>query len=303
MELWVSGFNAWGQLDFSEEEKEGLDSRDLKTFKCKLKDKHIEILRTSFSATLRRSSHNLLTTGTSDGLISHCLALQDSFPTLAQAGNEQLVKFSDFPSTSLTNFSSLGALQSSNGTDLKLPEELQQIVANQTTFTALSKEGGRVYTWGDGRYPNCLGREVSDEYPANMPCIVDDLAELPGGEIRKVSSGGYVTAALTEDNDLYVWGGRAGQKAVLDGLGGSPMPTDLDGDDVWDVAVGMNHILAVTMDRRLFVVGDNGNGQLGLDVQELDSWVEVKLPLKEGNHIVGVHAGYKNSFVLVAKAS
>lgn len=110
-----------------------------------------------------------------------------------------------------------------------------------------------------------------------------------------------MTAALTDDNDLYIWGGRAGQKAILDGLEGSPMPIDLEGEDVWDVAIGMNHILAATMSRRLFVVGEGGNGQLGLglDVKEIEDWREVKLPLKEGQRIVGVHAGYKNSFVSV----
>lgn len=52
MELWASGFNAWGQLNISG--GNGLDSRDLKTFKCVLEDEHIEILRTSLSATLSK---------------------------------------------------------------------------------------------------------------------------------------------------------------------------------------------------------------------------------------------------------
>lgn len=128
---------------------------------------------------------------------------------------------------------------------------------------------------------------------------MEDLAELPGGGIRKISSGGYVTAALTDDNDLYVWGGRAGQKAILEGLEGTPLPVDLDGEDVWDVAVGMNHIIALTVGRKLFVVGEGGHGQLGADVNELEEWNEVKLPLEEGQRILSVHAGYKNSFVLV----
>lgn len=42
-------------------------------------------------------------------------------------------------------------------------ENIIQLLANQTTFTALSK-AGQVWTWGDGRYEACLGREVSDEW-------------------------------------------------------------------------------------------------------------------------------------------
>lgn len=50
MELWASGFNAWGQLDFEElpETRPG----DLKEFKCILRQEHIETVRTTLSATL-----------------------------------------------------------------------------------------------------------------------------------------------------------------------------------------------------------------------------------------------------------
>jgi len=41
-------------------------------------------------------------------------------------------------------------------------EYFEQIAANQTAFTALSK-AGEVWTWGDGRYESCLGRQVSEE--------------------------------------------------------------------------------------------------------------------------------------------
>ena len=128
--------------------------------------------------------------------------------------------------------------------------------------------------------------------------MVEDLSDLPTGPIRKISSGGYVTAALTSGNDLYLWGGRAGQPKLLDQLSGTPEPVDLDGHDVLDVAVGFDHILALTTDHRLYVVGANRNGQLGLDVDELCDWREVILPL-DGRQIVSVHAGYKNSFLLI----
>jgi alpha-tubulin suppressor-like RCC1 family protein len=42
-------------------------------------------------------------------------------------------------------------------------EDIIQLEANQTTFTALT-QSGQVWTWGDGRYEACLGREVSDEW-------------------------------------------------------------------------------------------------------------------------------------------
>lgn len=108
-----------------------------------------------------------------------------------------------------------------------------------------------------------------------------------------------MTAALTSGNDLYVWGGRLGQSKFLEELGGTPEPVDLDGQDVLDVAVGANHIIALTTEQKLYGVGANGNGQLGLDVEELSEWREVFLPLSEKQQIVSIQAGYKNSFVLV----
>lgn len=110
-----------------------------------------------------------------------------------------------------------------------------------------------------------------------------------------------MTAALTEGNDLYVWGGRPGQRKVLEQLEGTPTPVDLQGLDILDVAVGNDHVLALSVDYRLFVVGSGGNGQLGLgpDVKELGDWQEVVLSLREGQRIAWVYAGYKTSFVVI----
>lgn len=59
MELWASGFNAWGNLDFSRGEAR-VEPRDLKAFKCVLRDKSIRILRTRVSATLGKLNIVLL---------------------------------------------------------------------------------------------------------------------------------------------------------------------------------------------------------------------------------------------------
>lgn len=134
--------------------------------------------------------------------------------------------------------------------------------------------------------------------PASKPCIVEDLLDLPTGPIKKISSGGYVTAALTEGNDLYVWGGRTGELKLLEDLTGEPTPVDIEGDII-DVAVGMNHILALTADYKLFVAGDGSNGQLGLEVKKTKGWKEVVLPLQKNQRITRVYTGYKNSMVIV----
>jgi alpha-tubulin suppressor-like RCC1 family protein len=79
-----------------------------------------------------------------------------------------------------------------------------------------------------------------------------------------------------------------------------PVPVDLDGHDILDVACGKDCLLALTVDHRLFVIGSNRNGQLGLgDIKSVDEWTEVILPMKENAMIMSVHGGYKNSFVVV----
>jgi alpha-tubulin suppressor-like RCC1 family protein len=135
--------------------------------------------------------------------------------------------------------------------------------------------------------------------PASKPSIVEELSELPD-KIVKISSGGYATAALTSGNDIYVWG-RQGYLELSEPLTGSPIPLDLEGLDFLDVAVGMNHIVLLTTERKVFVVGAGRNGQLGLgpDIRELKDWKQVRLPLKEKQRVANVHAGYKNSFLIV----
>lgn len=130
---------------------------------------------------------------------------------------------------------------------------------------------------------------------------MEDLQDLPTGEIIKISSGGYITAALTAGNDLYIWGGRPGQPKLLDQMEGYPTPIDFDGLDFLDIAVGSDHIIVLTIDHKVFVVGSSGNGQLGLGsgTKKSFDWREVLLPFINGQRVVSVHAGYRNSFLII----
>jgi len=128
--------------------------------------------------------------------------------------------------------------------------------------------------------------------PANEPHLVEYFAP-----IAEISSGGYVTAALTTGGDVYFWGRPLPGLENL--LTASPTPLELDSQDFLSVSVGFNHIMVLTTEYKLFVVGEGGNGQLGSDIEHLANWQEVKLPLKDGQVIKSIHAGYKNSFVVV----
>lgn len=123
---------------------------------------------------------------------------------------------------------------------------------------------------------------------------------MPTGKVRKIASGGYYTAALTTGNDLYLWGGRPGQTKILDELEDYPTPVDVDGNDWVDVAVGQDHIVALSTEGDVWVVGEGGNGQLGLakDITMLREWRKVELDL-DGMKVSRVYAGYKNSLLII----
>ncbi|KAK0705361.1 regulator of chromosome condensation 1/beta-lactamase-inhibitor protein II, partial [Lasiosphaeris hirsuta] len=186
---------------------------------------------------------------------------------------------------------------------------IAQLVSFDTGFAALSTTG-TVYTWGDERYPACLGREPTAESPAGSPSPVPDLADLPTGPITKLSACGYLLAVLTAGNDLYCWGhpGRT-PPSILSHVSvrESPGPVVIDEYDIADVAVGEAHLIALTTSGEVFVLGDNTNGQLGLgpQVTAAAGWTRVSLDsesgkgLSEAKVVVGVAAGPRNSFLIV----
>lgn len=173
-----------------------------------------------------------------------------------------------------------------------------RVVAYDTGFAALTSTGS-VYTWGDERYGSCLGRELSEDEPADRPGLVAALQDLPTGPITKIAAGGYMLATLTAGNDLYLWGGHPGKKTVPADITDEPTPVVIDEKDIADVAVGEAHFIVLTTTGSVYVIGDNGNGQVGLPASSLDSWSQVDLKLQGGRRAVGVAAGPRNSFIVV----
>jgi regulator of chromosome condensation len=138
--------------------------------------------------------------------------------------------------------------------------------------------------------------------PANKPRAVAALQDLPTGPVVKLAAGGYVVAALTSGRDLYAWGGHPGRPALLEGLSGQPSPVLVDERDIVDVGVGESHLIALTSEGHVFAIGDNTNGQLGLETRSASSWTRVELALAGGGHkVTGVAAGPRNSFMVVEK--
>jgi alpha-tubulin suppressor-like RCC1 family protein len=93
--------------------------------------------------------------------------------------------------------------------------------------------------------------------------------------ITKLASGGYMTAALSKDGELFIWGrSNPGCEKELADLGNDKrgrVDTMYEGQEytVKDVAVGFGHILYTAHPKRgsksgtlLFAAGQNDCGQL-----------------------------------------
>ena len=137
--------------------------------------------------------------------------------------------------------------------------------------------------------------------PADLPGVILELKDLPTGSITKIAAGGYIAAALTSGNDLYLWGGRPGIQPVVEGIGVEPMPIVIEDKDILDMAVGEAHIVTLTTDGEVYVIGENRNGQLGLGTESAKAWAKVNLDLADNQRIAGVAAGPRCSFIIVQK--
>lgn len=113
-------------------------------------------------------------------------------------------------------FACFQALISSDPPTSTLPvfSSIVSVLAAATSFTALTSSG-EVLTYGSALHPQTLGRTPTPSNPANTPCPIPFLGGIP---IRQIAVGGWIGAAVSEDDDLYVWGGQAGEAKKIDTL-------------------------------------------------------------------------------------
>ncbi|PHH63140.1 hypothetical protein CDD81_6291 [Ophiocordyceps australis] len=317
MMLYAAGFNAWNQLCFDRKHEES-EPNDVFAFTKVLEAQHIDPPVSRQSYTLVRHDGCLSMAGfglqdqeayqaaysSAEAENDEILDVVDDAPDISSAANEGV------PQHRLVKYASASA-RAARTADKTWPckKPVSAVAAFATGFIILHQDG-TVDTLGDARYQDCLGRQVDDESPAEDPCLVSDLADLDE-PVTHVSAGGYTLAALTRSGALYLWGTcptnvQAGQN-FMPNLNNIPNYVQVDGDeDVRDVALGESHAIVLMMDGALHVIGDNGNGQLGLGdstVKGCSSWTKVSLNLPQGHQVVAVAAGPRASFILTASKS
>ncbi|KAF7532357.1 hypothetical protein G7054_g8033 [Neopestalotiopsis clavispora] len=298
MQLYAAGFNAWNQLSFGKDQAAKEQPSDYHDFVQIFADDRIDKVWASLTAVRVESSNGAHVAGC---LEDWCDMQSDIFsPRVAITGAFWLAAYDSDAKTVHQYQSPTHYLKGNIQDYFHDLGNIIQIAAYETGFVALSNEG-EVWSWGDGRFPACLGREVTDEFPANVPGLVTDLMELPTGKITKIAAGGYLVMALTEGNDLYAWEGHPGVLAMFDGLSESPTPVDVEDNDVVDFSVGSSHACLLSKDGHLFTVGDNTNGQLGLPGEKrLHSWTKIPHVLSPRKTITSVICGPRNTLFVAS---
>ncbi|CAN9433203.1 unnamed protein product [Alternaria sp. RS040] len=222
---------------------------------------------------------------------SSCISLYTASPSTTTT-TELILRFENF--SHLRRYLSFAPQPSSPAPEVTClpytsPSRPQHVV-NATTTTALDANM-RVWTsTSDPRYPKCLGRSYDGGF---------DISPLPYLEescIQKIAAGGYMSAAVSSDGELFVWGqacpGAGKELDVLKVSGVEVQATGIGVDEeqdefvkcldvridgqvarVYDVMVGHGHILVAAELCRmgeetksvLFAAGDDSENQLGLE--------------------------------------
>uniref|UniRef100_A0ABS3IRW6 InlB B-repeat-containing protein n=1 Tax=Bifidobacterium asteroides TaxID=1684 RepID=A0ABS3IRW6_9BIFI len=135
--------------------------------------------------------------------------------------------------------------------------------------TAALGSDGNLYTWGDDTY-DCLGRDTGS-VPLARPGLVENPQNPPDGFTwKRLSLGGWHSAALGSDGNLYTWGwneyGRLGDGTTTEKhrsvLVGKPQGAP-DGFTWKQISLGGQHSAAIGSDGNLYTWGWNKYSQLG----------------------------------------
>jgi LPXTG-motif cell wall-anchored protein len=163
---------------------------------------------------------------------------------------------------------------------------------------AAAATGDEVLTWGRNQYGQ-LGNGATNA--AGEPIL--DTVSLPAGTSVTSVGGGYgFSIALTADGDVLAWGqndvGQLGEDSFTNST--EPVEVDLpDGVTIEAIAVGDDHILALTADGGVLAWGYNEWGQLG-DGTNTESGVPVEVQLPAGTTATAIAAGAGHSLALTS---
>lgn len=196
--------------------------------------------------------------------------------------NVTAVAAGGFHSMALANYSSLytwgrnsnGQLGVNSNADAALPQSFNNpVLTNVVRIAAGSlhsialKTDGTVWTWGNNNYGQIGdGTEIDKDEPVNISSIPGSA--LQGKFVKLIAAGGAFSVAVTSDDRIYAWGyngfGQLGTNPKTDPKSKLPVEISITGiGTIKALAAGLDHILVMNSQGRIWAWGYNGYGQLG----------------------------------------
>lgn len=173
-----------------------------------------------------------------------------------------------------------------------MPEGVRFVdVSAGTAYSLALAEDGSAYAWGAG-YNGQLGIDSRDDALVPTPVVMPE-----GVTFTQISGGSTHTTAISQDGLGYSWGTNANG---LLGIGDPnvdvhnsfvPIPVNMpEGVKFTEMAAGFVHSTAVGDDGTLYIWGDNGYGQLGIDGASVVA-EPTAVPLPDGATVAHVAVG------------
>ncbi|MFA7561662.1 MAG: InlB B-repeat-containing protein [Candidatus Izemoplasmatales bacterium] len=179
-------------------------------------------------------------------------------------------------------------------------EDIKQVALSFVNTMVLTSTG-RVFAWGNNAYGQ-LGNE--SPYVGTFPAEITEYFSLDSTDkIEFLSMGMHHALALTDDNKIFSWGrndyGQLGNNSTTN----KNIPLNiteifnLDDDRIREIHSGYHHNLVMTENGKIYVWGQNLEGQLGIG-SNVNQLTPIVFSVTEGE-INSVLIGYEQSaFIL-----
>jgi len=157
--------------------------------------------------------------------------------------------------------------------------KLVQVACGYQHMAAINDKG-ELFTWGNNDHGKLghpiavkaeekkTSRRLSPRSPNDTQAVLPQKigGDLAQKSVKQVSCGNLHTICVTENNEVYVWGGSSNGVLGLEGREDVPLPKQLEffsGKEIAKVGAGYNYSLVLTKDGELYTWGNNDFGQLG----------------------------------------